>query len=76
MVYRLTPVYVIIIGFYIWIFPLIGSGPFWNLLIEDSAYCAKNWWMNLLYINNYVVPSELVIELYLYQFEQYAKNIN
>ncbi|EFN84804.1 Nose resistant to fluoxetine protein 6, partial [Harpegnathos saltator] len=61
IIYRLTPLYATIIGFYIWIFPLLGSGPFWDKVVEESANCAKNWWINLLYINNYVATSELCV---------------
>ncbi|XP_025162708.1 nose resistant to fluoxetine protein 6-like [Harpegnathos saltator] len=58
---RLTPLYATIIGFYIWVLPQLGSGPFWNIVVEESAHCAKNWWLNLLYINNYVANSELCV---------------
>ncbi|XP_025163801.1 nose resistant to fluoxetine protein 6-like isoform X2 [Harpegnathos saltator] len=58
---RLTPLYATIIGFYIWILPLLGSGPFWNHVVEECAHCAKNWWINLLYIHNYVAVSEFCV---------------
>jgi peptidoglycan/LPS O-acetylase OafA/YrhL len=49
---RLTPLYFFILLFYINIFPLMDSGPFWNLLNTDLNTCKKYWWHNLLYINN------------------------
>ncbi|XP_032689160.1 nose resistant to fluoxetine protein 6-like, partial [Odontomachus brunneus] len=58
---RLTPLYVISIGVCIWILPLCGSGPYWYLVVEQFAYCSKNWWKNLLYVNNYLTPSELCV---------------
>nr|XP_012224985.1 PREDICTED: uncharacterized protein LOC105673729 [Linepithema humile] len=56
----LTPLYAIILFFFVWIFPLLDSGPFWKREVEEeAAKCAANWWANLLYIHNYVKPLEL-----------------
>lgn len=49
---RLTPVYFFILFVYLKIFPLLESGPFWNLLDTDITFCNQYWWTNLLYINN------------------------
>ena len=49
---RLTPIYFFILLFYLKIFPLLNSGPFWNLLDTDINFCNTYWWTNLLYINN------------------------
>lgn len=52
---RLTPAYAIVVGFYATILYKIGSGPHWNRNIAPNQdHCIKNWWTNLLYINNYV----------------------
>ncbi|XP_067216507.1 nose resistant to fluoxetine protein 6-like [Linepithema humile] len=57
---RLTPPYAVILFFFVWIFPLLDSGPFWKREVEEeAAKCAANWWANLLYIHNYVKPLEL-----------------
>lgn len=39
-----------------------GEGPFWkrHVTIRYEKHCTSNWWTNLLYINNYVNPSEMV----------------
>lgn len=49
---RLTPVYFFILFVYLEIFPLLESGPFWNLLDTDITFCNQYWWTNLLYVNN------------------------
>ena len=52
---RLTPTYAIVIGFYATLFYHLGSGPKWDTWVgKNSDYCRKNWWTNLLYINNYI----------------------
>ena len=43
----------------------VGSGPFWDY--GDQAYsqhtiCAKNWWFNLMYINNFQPTSDLCMD--------------
>lgn len=51
---RLTPCLALVIAFNTsWIYHL-GSGPFWEKLVGDEyRNCRKNWWTNILYINNY-----------------------
>ncbi|KAL1505742.1 hypothetical protein ABEB36_005235 [Hypothenemus hampei] len=57
---RLTPAYVIIIGFNLTWLPDIGSGPFWKSVIGlENQRCKTSWWTNLLYINNYVNTDNL-----------------
>lgn len=52
---RLTPAYAVILGFYVTYFPRIGSGPLWKSRVNlEKERCEKSWWLNLLYINNYV----------------------
>ncbi|GFT45485.1 nose resistant to fluoxetine protein 6 [Nephila pilipes] len=48
---RLTPVYMIVLGFYTTLMAYLGSGPLWNL--KDDPKCIANWWWNALYINNF-----------------------
>lgn len=53
---RLTPAMLGSISF-ITIMPALGSGPYWKQQMNwQSEGCQKNWWMNLLYINNWVYP--------------------
>lgn len=49
---RITPMYIIIICIGTFIFPLLGSGPYWHVARTWAGYCEKNWWKNILYINN------------------------
>ncbi|XP_042896783.1 nose resistant to fluoxetine protein 6 [Parasteatoda tepidariorum] len=54
---RLTPVYMLVIAFYTTIYPYLGSGPFWPDY-DVEPLCQKNWWWNLLYINNFQKTTE------------------
>ncbi|XP_022913044.1 nose resistant to fluoxetine protein 6-like [Onthophagus taurus] len=53
---RLTPLYALVIFYYVTILNYIGSGPLWKMIVTDgeSMDCRNNWWTNILYINNYV----------------------
>ncbi|KAJ4436504.1 hypothetical protein ANN_16535, partial [Periplaneta americana] len=52
---RLTPSYMMLVFFHATLLPHMGSGPFWDSLVGlEQRRCADNWWLNLLYINNYV----------------------
>ncbi|PSN38653.1 hypothetical protein C0J52_21243 [Blattella germanica] len=54
-VLRLTPGLSLMIFFYSTIFYKLGSGPRWDLVVgPERDCCRKNWWTNLLFINNYV----------------------
>ncbi|XP_063697877.1 nose resistant to fluoxetine protein 6-like [Culicoides brevitarsis] len=52
---RLTPMYALVIFFEAtWQYKL-DDGPLWKLITEgEKSYCRRNWWANLLYVNNYV----------------------
>jgi len=52
---RLTPAYMFIILFYIYIFPFCGRGPLWFQQAKGTGIenCKKYWWTNLLYISNF-----------------------
>ena len=52
---RLTPAYAMMIGFYATLFYKINSGPHWDQWVgANRDYCRENWWLNLLYLNNYI----------------------
>lgn len=52
---RLTPAYAMMIGFYATLIYKLGSGLHWDTWIGTNMnFCRKNWWTNLLYINNFV----------------------
>jgi peptidoglycan/LPS O-acetylase OafA/YrhL len=41
-----------------WMYRL-GSGPFWDRLnFSERQFCRKNWWTNLLFMNNYISGDE------------------
>jgi hypothetical protein len=59
--YRFTPSYALLIFFYVYIFPHLGSGPLWqSKIVGESENCAATWWANLLYLNNYMTMERLV----------------
>lgn len=61
---RLTPAYAMMIGFYATLFYKIGSGPYWDQWVgANRDYCQENWWINLLYLNNYINLSRIVSEV-------------
>ncbi|KAL5284197.1 hypothetical protein ACFFRR_006461 [Megaselia abdita] len=51
---RLTPMVAFVMLFVLSLLKFFGNGPRFDECIEGAAFgCAKNWWMNLLYIQNY-----------------------
>ncbi|XP_058456507.1 nose resistant to fluoxetine protein 6-like [Malaya genurostris] len=51
---RLTPVYALVLLFQATWFVRLQDGPFWRRAAEtELTYCRRNWWVNLLYLNNY-----------------------
>ncbi|XP_058833427.1 nose resistant to fluoxetine protein 6-like [Topomyia yanbarensis] len=52
---RLTPVYAFIILLHATWLVKMQNGPIWKQGSEtEKAFCRRNWWTNLLYVNNYV----------------------
>ncbi|KAJ9601023.1 hypothetical protein L9F63_000861, partial [Diploptera punctata] len=52
---RLTPPYAFVIFFYSTLMYRTGSGPLWDSLVGlNKQLCVDNWWINILYINNYI----------------------
>ncbi|XP_055612417.1 nose resistant to fluoxetine protein 6-like isoform X2 [Uranotaenia lowii] len=57
---RLTPAYAAIIALYATWLPRLGSGPLWNQrMMLEQARCRASWWLNALYINNYIGTDQL-----------------
>lgn len=57
---RLTPSYMAVLGFYMTWFSSIGNGPIWQSRIElEQERCKESWWLNILYINNYIGTDKL-----------------
>lgn len=58
---RLTPVLGLAILVYMKVLPLMGSGPvFRGFSKAISSTCDKYWFWTILYVQNYVVPDEIV----------------
>lgn len=58
---RLTPAYLAVISLYSTWLPKLGSGPLWDSRMNlEQTRCQASWWINLLYINNYVGTDKLV----------------
>ena len=55
---RLTPVYAIILGFIATLLVYVGSGPNWGNVAFASEHCRKDWWKNLLYVNNFLQTTD------------------
>lgn len=52
--FRVMPPVAALIIFGTFIFPLLGSGPRWPMLVDDQVeICKQNWWMNFLMIHNW-----------------------
>lgn len=56
--FRLTPLYVVAILVSVAFETYIGSGPLMNWAGPTIGICKKNWWLNLLYVNNLVVEAD------------------
>ncbi|XP_065082172.1 nose resistant to fluoxetine protein 6-like [Ochlerotatus camptorhynchus] len=51
---RLSPVYALVLLFKTTWFIRLQDGPFWRRGVEtERTFCRRNWWINLLYFNNY-----------------------
>uniref|UniRef100_A0A182KD11 Acyltransferase 3 domain-containing protein n=1 Tax=Anopheles christyi TaxID=43041 RepID=A0A182KD11_9DIPT len=56
---RLTPVYAFVMLFEATWVVRLSDGPLWQKGFETGrSYCRKNWWVNMLYINNYYKVDE------------------
>lgn len=52
---RIVPAFLIIMMFYALIMPTFSDGPLWTFRAElESRRCRDNWWLNLLFLNNYI----------------------
>lgn len=52
---RLVPPYILVMVVYGWCLPYLGDGPLWDKRVGlEARRCRDNWWVNLLFINNYV----------------------
>ncbi|KAL5284194.1 hypothetical protein ACFFRR_006458 [Megaselia abdita] len=60
---RLTPMVAFLMLFAMSLLKFFGNGPFWDLFLKvGNDKCEDNWWMNLLYIQNYA--ADVIILLF------------
>jgi peptidoglycan/LPS O-acetylase OafA/YrhL len=52
-VLRILPLYVMSLGFWMFVAPHLGSGPFWYQWKALLEPCQNLWWANALFINNF-----------------------
>ncbi|XP_033763843.1 O-acyltransferase like protein-like [Pecten maximus] len=57
-IWRLTPLYVMVLVIHATLTEHISSGPFLPSVFQFRNSCKKNWWTNMLYINNIVHQEE------------------
>lgn len=58
---RLTPVYAFVIFYYATLLEHAGSGPLWTtVVVPEVKDCQDNWYLNMLYLNNYIRDDHLV----------------
>lgn len=52
---RLVPLLIFMILLHsTWLYR-IGDGPFWEAnVLGDREHCRENWWLNLIFLNNYI----------------------
>lgn len=49
----------------------LSNGPYWNKIIgTEYTNCRRNWWANILYINNYIDNENMV------EFRKYLNTFN
>ncbi|XP_067125644.1 nose resistant to fluoxetine protein 6-like [Centruroides vittatus] len=60
--WRIAPVLIITICILFFV-PWMGSGPLWHELVDkEITACRRNWWTNVLFINNFVSLDESCLE--------------
>nr|XP_023027647.1 nose resistant to fluoxetine protein 6-like [Leptinotarsa decemlineata] len=59
---RLTPVLAIAVLMHSTILRYFGNGPCWNIVESNLIEpCRNNWWMTLLYVQNYLQPTSCCV---------------
>ena len=65
--FRLTPSYLYLIMFVTYLYPYLGNGPYWRGSPEEEN-CKKNWWTNIIYINNIYPEIQDQVQIILFYF--------
>ncbi|XP_076316375.1 nose resistant to fluoxetine protein 6-like [Tachypleus tridentatus] len=64
--WRLTPPLMLVISF-MFLLPLISSGPFWTKFVEPQIQnCRDTWWANMFYFTNFIGSEKQCITPYWY----------
>ncbi|XP_047118230.1 O-acyltransferase like protein-like [Schistocerca piceifrons] len=59
---RLVPAYVAVVAVYATLLERAGAGPLWRQTIGPQAdWCRRHWYLNLLFLNNYVATEEICV---------------
>lgn len=60
------PVYGLMIAFHAFVLLHLADGPLWkSIAFQESYNCQYNWWINILFVNNYVNANHPVCEILL-----------
>jgi len=51
---RILPLYLCCMGFWMYVAPHLGSGPFWYQWEHFLEPCRQLWWTHLLFVNNFL----------------------
>lgn len=74
---RIVPTFGALILFCTYILPIIGSGPQWNLVVNQHAEnCKQYWWRNLLFIHNYYGFDKMVRHCWCNRFVLYLLSVS
>ncbi|XP_049816609.1 O-acyltransferase like protein-like [Schistocerca nitens] len=59
---RLVPAYVAVVAVYATLLERAGAGPLWRQTMGPQAdWCRRHWYLNLLFLNNYVATEEICV---------------
>ncbi|XP_055859972.1 O-acyltransferase like protein-like [Biomphalaria glabrata] len=58
---RIFPCYAVLLMLGTNLMPFMGDGPRWSHEIENVKICKKNWWTNVLFINNLYDPDNMCL---------------
>ncbi|XP_050552811.1 O-acyltransferase like protein-like isoform X1 [Spodoptera frugiperda] len=59
---RISPVYLLVVGYAATWWPRSGAGPMWTAFAgAESAICRRKFWTHVLFINNLVDPNDICL---------------
>jgi len=64
--FRMVPVFGVLILVIVYFLPHMGNGPYWkDRIIREVDHCSSSWWTNMLAVNNFVQPEKQVRKCYI-----------